>query len=176
MKSMSTWLKSIYFLTWGSLCLMLAGFGWAIREMVKNNPYPDLFRGCTSPEQGLDVSVFKELESGLYFVVISQHFSRCGGPRVRVLDAWYEYAVTAQGEVLGEAPPLTGEAPLLSPLDPPSEGPAPDAKEDGPAPAPAPVIETSTRPEASTEGAITPLAPPLQEDSSNRPAPDSVKH
>ena len=35
MKSMSIWLKSIYFLTWGSLCLMLAGFGWAIREMVK---------------------------------------------------------------------------------------------------------------------------------------------
>jgi hypothetical protein len=42
MKSMSIWLKSIYILTWGSLCLMLAGFGWAIREMVKppekNNP------------------------------------------------------------------------------------------------------------------------------------------
>ncbi len=39
---MSIWLKSIYILTWGSLCLMLAGFGWAIREMVKppekNNP------------------------------------------------------------------------------------------------------------------------------------------
>jgi hypothetical protein len=32
---MSIWLKSIYILTWGSLCLMLAGFGWAIREMVK---------------------------------------------------------------------------------------------------------------------------------------------
>ena len=29
----------------------------AIREMVANNPHPDLFSGCSSPEQGLDVAV-----------------------------------------------------------------------------------------------------------------------
>ena len=81
----------------------------AVREMVKNN-HPDLFRGCTSPEQGLDVSVFKEPKSGLYFVVISQQFTRCGGPRMRVLDGWYEYAVTPQGEVVGKAPPQIGRA------------------------------------------------------------------
>jgi hypothetical protein len=81
----------------------------AIREMVRTNPYPDLFQGCSSPEQGLDVAVHKDPKSGLYFVVVSQHFSRCGGPQVRVLDGWYEYAVTAQGEVVGEAPPLAAE-------------------------------------------------------------------
>ncbi|QRK12217.1 hypothetical protein JQX13_20550 [Archangium violaceum] len=77
----------------------------AIREMIKENPFPDLFRGCSSPEQGLDVAVFKEPKSGLYYVVLHQHFSRCGGPRGRVLDWWYEYAVTSQGEVVGKAPP-----------------------------------------------------------------------
>lgn len=120
----------------------------AIREMVKNNPHPDLFRGCTSPEQGLDVSVFKDPKSGLYFVVISQHFSRCGGPRVRVLDGWYEYAVTPQGEVVGEAPPLAAEEAI------------PGNEKDSPAPSPA--ITPQPDSEASTEGAVNPSAPPAQ--------------
>jgi hypothetical protein len=77
----------------------------AIRELIRENPFPDLFRGCSSPEQGLDVAVFKDPKSGLYYVVLHQHFSRCGGPRGRVLDWWYEYAVTSQGEVVGKAPP-----------------------------------------------------------------------
>ena len=54
MKSKSTWLKSIYFLTWGSLCLMLAGFGWAIREMVKppENSQPPSETASLSLEPG----------------------------------------------------------------------------------------------------------------------------
>ncbi|WP_309890983.1 hypothetical protein [Archangium sp.] len=87
----------------------------AIREMVRENPFPDLFRGCSSPEQGLDVAVFKDPKSGLYYVVLHQHFSRCGGPLGRVLDWWYEYAVTAQGEVVGKAPPESAESPEAAP-------------------------------------------------------------
>lgn len=77
----------------------------AVREMVRTNPYPDLFHGCSSPEQGLDVAVFTGPTPGLYYVVLHQHFNRCGGPSVRVLDGWYSYAVTPQGEVVAEAPP-----------------------------------------------------------------------
>jgi hypothetical protein len=83
----------------------------AIREMIRENPFPNLFHGCSSPEQGLDVAVFKDPKTGLYYVVLHQHFSRCGGPRGRVLDWGYEYAVTSQGEVVGKAPRLTGESP-----------------------------------------------------------------
>jgi hypothetical protein len=36
----------------------------AIREIVKENPYPDLFAGCSSPEQGLNVSIFKYPKNG----------------------------------------------------------------------------------------------------------------
>lgn len=72
----------------------------AVREMVKNNPFPRLFDGCSSPEQGLNAAVFKHPASGLYFVVLHQRFDRCGGPSGRVLDWWYEYAVTPQGEVV----------------------------------------------------------------------------
>jgi hypothetical protein len=101
-----------------------------VREMIRQNPYPDLFWGCSSPEQGLNVTVFKEPKSGLFFVVIHERFDRCGGSSGRVLDARYEYAVTAQGEVVAEAPPMAGEAPRASPptASPPSpEQPSPPA-------------------------------------------------
>jgi hypothetical protein len=122
----------------------------AIRELVKTQDDPRLFQGCSSPEQGLDVAVFKEPKSSLYFVVLHQRFDRCGGPRGRVLDWWYEYAVTAQGEVLAEAPPDSGEAP---PSAPPLNAPVP-AEQPPPADAPAPGTETPTG---------TPLPPPVPE-------------
>ncbi|NPC86625.1 hypothetical protein HPC49_51630, partial [Pyxidicoccus fallax] len=81
----------------------------AVRELVRTNPYPDLFAGCSSPEQGLDVAIFKGPTPGLYFVVLHQRFNRCGGPAGRVLDWWHEYAVTPQGEVVAEAPPYGEE-------------------------------------------------------------------
>ena len=76
----------------------------AIREMLRTNTDPDLFWGCTRPEQGLDVAVFTGPTPGLYYVKLNQRFDRCGGPRGRVLDWWYLYAVTPQGEVVAEAP------------------------------------------------------------------------
>jgi hypothetical protein len=114
----------------------------AIREMIRENPFPNLFRGCSSPEQGLDVAVFKDPKSGLYYVVLHQHFSRCGGPRGRVLDWGYEYAVTSQGEVVGKAPPMAGEGldraspPVPFPLPVPVPVPAvlPPAEPSPPAP------------------------------------------
>lgn len=83
----------------------------AIREMIQRNPYPDLFAGCASPEQGLNVAVFSYPKTRLYYVVVHQRFDRCGGPRVRVLDGAYAYAVTPQGEVVAERPLAMGEAP-----------------------------------------------------------------
>ncbi|GEN11059.1 hypothetical protein MFU01_60960 [Myxococcus fulvus] len=117
---------------------VLAGAG-AIRQVVKSPPVPNLFTGCSSPEQGLDVSVFSGATPGLYFVVVEQGFHRCGGPSGRVLDWWEVYAVTAQGEVVAKAPvpaseplppmpaPKTGEdaAPPASPSAPAPETPAP---------------------------------------------------
>ncbi|WP_338873293.1 hypothetical protein [Myxococcus stipitatus] len=76
----------------------------AIHEVVNNTPFPNLFTGCASPEQGLDVSVFADQTPGLYFVVVEQRFDRCGGPGGRVLDWWEVYAVTAQGVVVAKAP------------------------------------------------------------------------
>jgi len=93
----------------------------AVREMVKQNPFPHLFDGCSSPEQGLDVAIFTGPTAGLYYVVLHQRFERCGGPSGRVLDWWYEYAVTPQGEVVAEAPPWGAEAP--APSSPPSPPP-----------------------------------------------------
>ncbi len=83
----------------------------AVREMVRRNPFPHLFNGCSSPEQGLDVAIFTGPTPGLYYVVLHQRFNRCGGPSGRVLDWWYEYAVTPQGEVVAEAPPPAAEEP-----------------------------------------------------------------
>lgn len=127
----------------------------AIREMIRENPFPDLFRGCASPEQGLDVAVFKDPKSGLYYVVLHQHFSRCGGPRGRVLDWWYEYAVTSQGEVVGKAPPLPAEAPEApppeSPSAPPGETPPPGQTSPlllVPVPVPVPVPAPAAQPPA----------------------------
>jgi hypothetical protein len=96
----------------------------AVKAMVKQNPYPSLFSGCTSPEQGLDVAVFTGPTPGLYYVLVDQRFDRCGGPSVRVLDGWYEYAVTPQGEVVGKAPPPPAEE-APPPVGPPAEAPPP---------------------------------------------------
>ncbi|MFP2957965.1 hypothetical protein ACLEPN_09075 [Myxococcus sp. 1LA] len=101
---------------------VLAAAG-AIREVVRTSPFPDLFAGCSSPEQGLDVSVFAGPTPGLYFVAVDQRFDRCGGPSGRVLDWWEVYAVTAQGEVVAKAPVPTSEEPAAS--SPPSVEPAP---------------------------------------------------
>ncbi|WP_342377210.1 hypothetical protein NVS55_38065 [Myxococcus stipitatus] len=79
----------------------------AIREVVSHTPFPNLFTGCSSPEQDLDVSVFADQTPDLYFVVVEQRFDRCGGPRGRVLDWWEIYAVTAQGVVVAKAPAPT---------------------------------------------------------------------
>ncbi len=81
----------------------------AIRELVRTNPHPRLFRGCSSPEQGLDVVVFTGPTPGLYYVVVHPRFDRCGGPVGRVLDGWDAYAVTPQGEVVAKAPPPAGD-------------------------------------------------------------------
>jgi hypothetical protein len=127
----------------------------AIREMVKTNKDPGLFWGCSSPEQGLNVSVFKDPKTGLYFVVLEQRFNRCGGPSGRVLDWWYEYAVTAQGEVVAEAPPMQGEAPLprkpnITPGEqpPPPATPTPNTEGETPAPTLPPAESPQPLPEA----------------------------
>ena len=126
----------------------------AVREMVRQNDDARLFEGCSSPEQGLDVAVFKDPKSGLYFVVLHQRFDRCGGPVGRVLDWWYEYAVTAQGEVVGEAPPSAGEEP------PPP--PAPDEQ--------IPAISTpSSTPEGSTSAGPPPASAPVPSTSAPTP-------
>jgi hypothetical protein len=98
----------------------------AIREMVNTNPFQGLFSGCTSPAQGMDVAVFTGPTKGLYYVVLEQHFQRCGGPTGRVLDWQYVYAVTPQGEVVARAdtPPATEDLPgrVASPVQaPPAE-------------------------------------------------------
>jgi hypothetical protein len=100
----------------------------AVREMVEHNDSERLFQGCSSPEQGLDVAVFKQPGSDLYFVVLHQRFDRCGGPVGRVLDWSYAYAVTAQGEVVAEAPPEAAP-PDEAPIQPPSNKAVPPASE-----------------------------------------------
>lgn len=133
----------------------------AVREVVRTNPFPRLFVGCTSPEQGLDVAVFTGPTPGLFYVLVDQRFDRCGGPRVRVLDGWYEYAVTPQGEVVAEAPPTAGEAPLDSPPSP--HAPPPETNPEAPSlPAPSthsPAPEHGAPP--STPDARTNAMPPL---------------
>ncbi|RKH68846.1 hypothetical protein D7X55_31335 [Corallococcus sp. AB049A] len=103
----------------------------AVREFIRTNPDPTLFQGCSSPELGLAVSVFTGPTQGLYFVAVHQDFRRCGGPRIRMLDAWDAYAVTPQGEVLAKAPPPAGDASFAVPppvpdVQPPSTPPAPE--------------------------------------------------
>jgi hypothetical protein len=114
----------------------------AIREMIRTNPHPHLFQGCSSPEQGLEVAVHRGPTSGLYYVMLEERFDRCGGPRYRVLDWWYVYAVTPQGEVVAEAPqpqwtwedaevaPPSSSEQALPPAEPP---PPPEAPSPPPA-------------------------------------------
>ncbi|ATB28371.1 hypothetical protein MEBOL_001817 [Melittangium boletus DSM 14713] len=135
--------------------------GAAVREMVAHNESERLFRGCSSPQQGLDVAVFKQAGSDLYYVVLHQRFDRCGGPRSRVLDWWYEYAVTEQGEVVAEAPPEAAEAspPTVPEVAPSEPMPAPEA-------APPPAVDDST-PLAPPPGVVP--GPPMPEPSSPTP-------
>jgi hypothetical protein len=134
----------------------------AIREMVRTNPFPRLFEGCASPEQGLDVAVYTGPTPGLFYVLVDQRFDRCGGPRVRVLDGWYEYAVTPQGDVVAEAPPTAGDAP---PVSPPTPGPPPP-EAGGSAPVPAAPPTPSPPPGPAT-------LPPSTGASTTEPAPVS---
>lgn len=124
----------------------------AIRELVETNTDPRLFRGCSSPEQGLNVSVSKDPKSGLYYVVLEQRFERCGGPSGRVLDWWHEYAVTAQGVVVAEAPLMEGEIPV------PPSAPGPAAPEDAPPPGTPPPSTPSVDGDASM-----PTSPPTEQ-------------
>ncbi len=136
----------------------------AIHEVVRTNPFPNLFAGCSSPEQGMDVSVFAGPTQGLYFVVVDQRFDRCGGPSGRVLDWWEVYAVTAQGEVVAKAPIPTGEEPAALP---PQEASPPAA----PVPAESP---SSSAPEApATPVPPSPNDPPPVPPQSE--APDTKK-
>jgi hypothetical protein len=114
----------------------------AIRELIRTNTDPRLFRGCSSPEQGLDVAVFTGPTPGLYYVSLEQRFHRCGGSSGRVLDWWYVYAVTPQGEVVAEAP--------LPPGEPPA----------GPLPQPAPPPPEPTPPPAAVPASEQPLSTP----------------
>ncbi len=145
----------------------------AIRELVGQNTSPRLFRGCSSPEQGLDVAVFKGPTPGLYYVVLDQRFDRCGGPSGRVLDWWHVYAVTPQGEVVAQAPPPAAEEPMDSPPRPSPAAPAPPPAPEAPPP-PAPEAPPPPAPEApppaEPSSASTPPVPPVP----GTPAPTSV--
>jgi hypothetical protein len=119
----------------------------AVREMVRTNDEPRVFRGCSSPEQGLDVAVYTGPAKGLYYVVLEQRFHRCGGPSGRVLDWHYVYAVTPQGEVVARAEPLAATEDAVSP--PPEQVPAPgqpSPAEGVPSPAGSPPGNGSTEP------------------------------
>jgi hypothetical protein len=139
----------------------------AIREMVRTNTDPGLFWGCSSPEQGLDVAVFTGPTPGLYYVVVDEHFNRCGGPRGRVLDWHYVYAVTPQGEVVAEAPvPPAGppSAPSPSPPSPESTSspavPLPDTGTGTPASAPPPAASPPPAPAPTPAAVPSPASPP----------------
>jgi hypothetical protein len=139
----------------------------AIREMVRTNPFPGLFEGCSSPEQGLDVAVFTGPTPGLYYVVVDEHFNRCGGPRGRVLDWHYVYAVTPQGEVVAEAPPPRGEPPAAPPQSPPppEQTPPPAAPPENtgagtPPPTPPPATSPPPSPAAPPPAAPSPASSP----------------
>lgn len=145
----------------------------AVREMVRKNPYPDLFWGCSSPEQGLDVAVFKGPTPDLYYVLVDQRFDRCGGPRGRVLDGWYEYAVTPRCEVVAEAPPPAAEDDFFSPAPPssppaqPERTPPPAATTPSPTPVPAPAPEVTP----SAEPTLAPPPPVPPEPGTQEPTP-----
>lgn len=134
----------------------------AIRELIRTNKDPRLFRGCSSPEQGLDVAVFTGPTPGLYYVALDQHFSRCGGPIGRVLDWHHVYAVTPQGEVVAEDPIGPGEAPPAPPPAPTPSAPTPATGADAPTqiPPPDPAPEPSSPSPAPTPPASpSPVSP-----------------
>jgi hypothetical protein len=139
----------------------------AIREMVRTNTDPGLFWGCSSPAQGMDVAVFTGPTPGLYYVVLGQRFDRCGGPSGRVLDWYYVYAVTPQGEVVAEAPVPPARppsAPSPSPASPePTPSPAvppPDTGTGTPAPAPPPASSPPPTPAPTPAAVPSPASPP----------------
>lgn len=139
----------------------------AIREMVRTNPFPGLFEGCSSPEQGLDFAVFTGPTPGLYYVVLGQRFDRCGGSSGRVLDGYYAYAVTPQGEVVEEAPPLRGELPTARPQSappsdqtPPPAAASPDTGTGTPAQVPPPASSPAVAPASPPAVVPTPASPP----------------
>jgi hypothetical protein len=144
----------------------------AVREMIKTNPHPHLFWGCSSPEQGLEVAVYRGPTSGLYYVMLEERFDRCGGPRYRVLDWWYVYAVTPQGEVVAEAPQpqWTWEDAAAAP---PTPSPTPQPQGDTPAPTPPPASSPPPTPEAPspTPVAPSPASPPPVPPAPGTPAP-----
>jgi hypothetical protein len=145
----------------------------AIRELVRTTPYPRLFEGCSSPEQGLDVAVLTGPTPGLYYVVLAQRFHRCGGPSGRVLDWNYVYAVTPQGEVVEKAPPPRGEppaAPAPSPEAPPPAAAPPETSAGTPAPAPPPIPPPPQAPADASPTAPAPTAPSSTAPSSAPPA------
>lgn len=151
----------------------------AVREMIDKNDIKGLFDGCASPEQGLDVAVFKQKESDLYFVVLHQRFNRCGGPVGRVLDWWYEYAVTARGEVVAEAPPMAWDEPPIPSAPMESVSPSSPDKETLPSsPTPSEQVPSpDADPSALTPAATSPSLPTQETTGtgaspSRTPAPD----
>lgn len=141
----------------------------AIRELVRTQPFPGLFDGCASPEQGLDVAVFTGPTPGLYYVVLAQRFHRCGGPSGRVLDWNYVYAVTPQGVVVEKAPPPRGEAPMDPPASPePPVTPEIETSPGTPAPTPTPTAAPAPTPPPSP---TTPSSPPPAAPTSPAPPP-----
>ncbi|RKH68845.1 hypothetical protein D7X55_31345 [Corallococcus sp. AB049A] len=101
----------------------------AVREFVRTNPRR-LFSGCEHPEDGVNVSLFTGPTPGLYYVLVDPDFERCVGPRRRILDGWFFYAVTPQGDVVAESPgPPDEGAPVEPPRAPPPPAPEPPAPE-----------------------------------------------
>jgi hypothetical protein len=139
----------------------------AIREMVRTNTNPGLFWGCSSPEQGMDVAVFTGPTPGLYYVVLDEHFNRCGGPRGRVLDWDYVYAVTPQGEVVEKAPPPRAEPLPAEPYNPSPPSPEPTQPPD----APPPQAGTGTPPSPADSPPPSTAVPPPAAPSPATPPP-----
>ncbi|TSC22813.1 hypothetical protein FOF48_32285 [Corallococcus sp. Z5C101001] len=107
----------------------------AVREFVRTQP-PRLFSGCSHPEDGLNVSLFTGPTPGLYYVLLDPDFERCEGPRRRILDGWFFYAVTPHGDVVAESPGPPDEG---ADIEPPPQAPAPRNPSQEPPPLPAPV-------------------------------------
>ncbi|MCY1046362.1 hypothetical protein OV208_33970 [Corallococcus sp. bb12-1] len=119
----------------------------AVREFVKTTP-ARVFFGCAHPEEGVNVSLFTGPTSGLYYVLVDPDFERCTGPRRRILDGWFFYAVTPQGDVVAESPgppderasevPSSLQVPPSAPVERPAGSPPPPPAPVNEAPVPAP--------------------------------------